>query len=333
MIKRKAFLALAASALAVGLVPLSSASAEEVTLKAISFLPKQINYSQSFAKFVEAFNKEAKGVVQINFIGGPEVTPAGQQGQALKNGLVDMILCPPGLYLNLMPEGEVISGSNKTPLQLRKDGAYDVLDTVMQKRLNAKFLAHVAGGNNFHLWTKAEPKRSADGGVDFKGMKIRTAPLWKEFFDALQITTIVLPPPDVYTALERGTVEGTGWPVIGVRDFKWDKFVKYRIEPGYFQTDVVLAANLAKFNSLSKQAQGMLKKAAVKYEADSYAEFQEIEKADKAAMKAEGMKVVELTGAGRKTFIEKAYAAPWKRMKDKGIPDYDALRAKFLAAN
>ena len=45
------------------------------------------------------------------------------------------------------------------------------------------------------------------------------------------------------------------------------------------------------------------------------------------------MKVVELTGAARKKFLDLAYAAPWKRMKEKGIPDYDALRAKFLAAN
>lgn len=326
---RKAFFALAASALAIGLTPISSASAEE-TLRAISFLPKQINYSQSFAKFVEAFNVEAKGVVKIDFIGGPEVTPGAQQGQALKNGLVDIIFCPPGLYLNLMPEGEVISGSNKSPLELRKDGAYDLLDKIMRKRMGATFLAHVAGGNHFYIWLKDEPKRMADGGFDFKGLKIRTAPLWKEFFTSLGMTTIILPPPDVYTALERGTVDGTGWPVIGLRDFKWDKFVHYRVEPGFMQPDIVLAANLKKFDSLSKKAQELLRTASIKYEKDSYEEFQAIEKNDKEAMKAEGMKVAEVTGAGLKKFLELAYAAPWKRMKDRGIPDYDALRAKFF---
>ncbi|MGE5148458.1 MAG: C4-dicarboxylate ABC transporter substrate-binding protein, partial [Candidatus Eiseniibacteriota bacterium] len=149
MINRKAFFALAASALAIGLMPISQASAEEVTLKAISFVPKQLNYAQSFAKFVDEFNKQGKGVLQINFLGGPEVTPSNQQGLALKNGLVDIIFCPPGLYLNLLPEGEAISGSNKSPIALRKDGAYDLLDKAMRKRMNATFLAHVAGGNKF----------------------------------------------------------------------------------------------------------------------------------------------------------------------------------------
>jgi TRAP-type C4-dicarboxylate transport system substrate-binding protein len=330
MIKRKAFLALAASALAVGLVPMSSASAEEVTLKAISFVPKQLNYAQSFVKWIDDFNKQAKGVVQINFVGGPEVTPSNQQGQALKNGLIDMIFCPPGLFLNLMPEGEVISGSNKTPLQLRTDGAYDLLDSIMRKKLNATLLAHVAGGNQFYIWLKNEPKRLADGSIDFKGVKVRTSPLWKDFFTALDMTVIVIPNTEVYTALERGTVDGTGWPVIGLRDYKWDKFVRYRVEPGFMQPDIVVAVNLPKFNSLSKPAQDMLKKAGVKYEADSFTEFQAIEKADKETMQKEGMKTVDLTGAARQKFLDLAYAAPWARMKERNIPEYDQLRAKFF---
>ncbi|HEX7007638.1 MAG TPA: TRAP transporter substrate-binding protein DctP [Alphaproteobacteria bacterium] len=330
MLKRKAFLALAASALALCLAPISSTSAEEVTLKAISFVPKQLNYAQSFAKWVDEFNKQAKGVLQINFIGGPEVTPSNQQGQALKNGLIDMIFCPPGLYLNLMPEGEAISGSNKTPLELRKDGAYDLLDKIMRKRLNATLIAHVAGGNKFYIWLKDEPKRLPDGSIDFSGIKLRTSPLWKEFFTAIGATTIIIPNTEVYTALERGTVDGTGWPVIGLRDYKWDKFVRYRVEPGFMQPDILISVNLPKFNSLSKQAQDMLTTAGVKYEAASYAEFQAIEKADKEAMQKEGMKVVELTGAARDKYLQHAYAAPWARMKERNIPEYDELRAKFF---
>jgi TRAP-type C4-dicarboxylate transport system substrate-binding protein len=301
-----------------------------VTLKAISFVPRQVNYAQSFAKFVDAFNKEAKGVLQINFVGGPEVTPGNQQGQALKNGLVDMILCPPGLYLNLMPEGEAISGSNKTPPELRKDGAYDLLDQIMRKKLNATLLAHVAGGNKFYIWLNNEPKRLADGAIDFKGLKLRTSPLWKDFFNALGATVIVIPNTEVYTALERGTVDGTGWPVIGLRDYKWDKFVRYRVEPGFMQPDVLLSANLAKFNSLSKQAQDVLRKAGLKYESDSYDEYQAVEAADKETMKKEGMKTVELSGAARKKYLDLAYAAPWARMKSHNVPEYDQLRAKFF---
>lgn len=332
MMTRKAFVALAASALALGLLP-ASASAQEVTLKAISFVPKQLNYAQSFAKFVDDFNKQGKGVLQINFVGGPEVTPSNQQGQALKNGLVDIIFCPPGLYLNLLPEGEAISGSNKSPLQLRKDGAYDLLDQIMRKKLNATFLAHVAGGNKFYIWLNNEPKRLADGGIDFRGIKLRTSPLWKDFFTGLGATTIIIPNTDVYTALERGTVDGTGWPVIGLRDYKWDKFVRYRVEPGFMQPDIVLSANLTRFNSLSKPAQDMLRKAGLKYEKDSYDEFQKVEKEDKEIMAKEGMKTAELTGAARKKYLELAYQAPWARIKSHNVPEYDQLRAKFFDAN
>jgi TRAP-type mannitol/chloroaromatic compound transport system substrate-binding protein len=76
--------------------------------------------------------------------------------------------------------------------------------------------------------------------------------------------------PEVYTALERGTVDGLGWPSIGVMDLSWDKFLKYRIDPGYFQTDLSMLVNLDRWNALGEEARQILQDTAIEWEEESY---------------------------------------------------------------
>ena len=54
------------------------------------------------------------GIAQAAANGRRDPALKHQQGQALKNGLIDMIFCPPGLYLNLMPEGAIVSDEGNT---------------------------------------------------------------------------------------------------------------------------------------------------------------------------------------------------------------------------
>src|SRR5262249_550377 len=53
----------------------SIASAEEVTLRAVSAFAEKTTYSQGFERFIERVNRQGKGVVQINYIGGPKAMP------------------------------------------------------------------------------------------------------------------------------------------------------------------------------------------------------------------------------------------------------------------
>jgi hypothetical protein len=66
--------------LLVGLSLLSAlggvASAEEVVLKAQTALPKTHDLSKSFLKsFVDKINVEGKGVIRVDYLGGPEINP------------------------------------------------------------------------------------------------------------------------------------------------------------------------------------------------------------------------------------------------------------------
>ncbi|HAC47826.1 MAG TPA: ABC transporter substrate-binding protein, partial [Sulfitobacter sp.] len=49
----------------------STASADEVTLRAVSAFTLGTAFSREFESFVEWINENGKGVVQINMVGGP----------------------------------------------------------------------------------------------------------------------------------------------------------------------------------------------------------------------------------------------------------------------
>ncbi len=326
-ISRRALVA-ACAALAVAATA-SDAAAQEVVLNAVHFTPTQVSYAKSFLRFVDKVNQRGKGVIQIKVRGGPEVMPMTQLGEAQKNGLIDMIDCPAGPYLNLVPEGEVFAATTKKPWELRANGGFALINEIFAKKANAHVLAHVDGGAGFHIFTTEEPKRTADGGIDFSKLKIRSAALYRDFLDSLGAGVVVQGPGEVYTSLERGLVNANAYTVLGYQGFGWQKFTRYRIDPGFFQTDVLISMNKAKWDSLPEAARRVLSDVAVEYERESYEANLKSTEEEGGQMIAGGMKVIELTGAARTAFLEKASRASWERMSKRDPTHIAALREKF----
>src|SRR5262245_10853109 len=93
-----------ASGLAALLMLAAPASAQEVTLRAVSAFAEGTQFSKNFERFVEKVNRDGKGVVQINYIGGPRAMPPFEVGNAVRTRVVDMAKVPGAFYNNLMPE-------------------------------------------------------------------------------------------------------------------------------------------------------------------------------------------------------------------------------------
>jgi hypothetical protein len=53
-------------------------------------------------------NEEGKGLVQINYIGGPKAIPTFEVGNAVKTGVVDMAMSTGAFYTNLFPEADAL---------------------------------------------------------------------------------------------------------------------------------------------------------------------------------------------------------------------------------
>src|SRR5260370_23639786 len=90
-----------------------------------------------------------------------------------------------------------------------------------------QYLGRVIDYTPFHLYlTKKIDK------PDLTGLKIRITPVYRDFFQALGATVVQTAPGEVYTALERGVVDGYGWPITGILDLGWNEKTKHRVHPG-----------------------------------------------------------------------------------------------------
>jgi TRAP-type C4-dicarboxylate transport system substrate-binding protein len=322
---RIAALFLTASAIAISSG--ASASGAEATLKAISGLVKNNPLTESFvANYVKPVNKECKGVVQIDYVGGPEIVPPRNSGKAIANGEFDMLNGPTSYYAGTMPEGYAMLASNVPIEELHKNGGYALLDSIYQKRVKAKFVAWGDNDVGYYAYLRDKPKLGKDGVPDLHGLKMRASATYRPFFNALGASTINMRETEIYTALERGVVDGFGWPVTGVPELGLDKLIKYVIHPSFYKTNQVVTMNFPKWKSLSKAQQDCLNKVAREYEKDWRPYMTKFEKDDAAAMAKHGVNTFTLKGAAAKKYLKIAYDAIWAELKKKS-PDADKLRA------
>ncbi|MBI1943399.1 MAG: TRAP transporter substrate-binding protein DctP [Betaproteobacteria bacterium] len=234
----------------------SAAGAAEVKLKAAAFLPVKSVYVVQFGRWVTEVNRQCAGKVGVSVV-GPEAIKSLEQWNALKSGVVDMHYGPPNYYVGAVPEGDVISVARNESAEQRRNGAWALINEIHNQKLNAWYLTHLMNGVRFHIYTL----KPAQGGK-FDGFRLRSTPIYDVFFKSLGGLPVRMAPPEVHTALERGTVDGYGWPLWGIADFGWHKYTKYRYGPGFISAAVAILVNLDKWKSLDNEQRQCLTRAA-----------------------------------------------------------------------
>jgi len=310
MRRMKAIAAFAAIAGAVSL----TATAHAVTLTATTSLMKTHDQSVVYIElFQDPVNKADNGIT-IDYKGGPEVIPNRKQGAALKRGAIDIMFGPSVYYAGLVPCARIVGLSNVPQAEIRRNGAWDMLDKCWQKGLNAKLLAHgMEGGTTFHVYLSQDykPLISEKTGLDLSGMTMRSTAGYLPVLKRMGARPTNISPGDVYTALERGVVKGLAGPEGGVARYGWAKFIKYRVGPGWWRTTSTLAMNLDAYNKLSRQERAVINAAALKYEQTSGPLLRKLADIDNEKVFAAGVKHVDLTGKARDAYLDTVYNATW----------------------
>ena len=121
-------------------------SRSETTITAISNLPSRVIYVRHFLDYVKKVNEAGKGVIQIKYLGGPEVTPTQKQGQALRTGIVDMNYGIASFYKGIVPHVDALVGATIDAVKSRQQGHTDYLNGIWRKRINAHFLGWFSSG-------------------------------------------------------------------------------------------------------------------------------------------------------------------------------------------
>ena len=305
------------------------------TISATHVFPASLVYSRSFLEFVKKANEAGKGVFAIQVRGGPEAIPMMEQPRAVRDGVVDMVYSACAFYAAQVPECDAMSASTLDGPTARKNGGIELLNQIHQKRAGVYLLGWVDSGIRFNLWSTREPKLDSSGHIDIKGFKVRGHPIYQAFLtNYLGAQTININSPDLYTALERGTVEMSAWTQIGLMDLNWDRYLKYRILPDFFSTDLVILVNLKKWNALARETREILQRVAIQHETDSLQGLQALWKQEEAELKKRGIKTVAQSPDASKRFYAGARSASLARMKERmeksgGMENYDKVVTLF----
>jgi TRAP-type transport system periplasmic protein len=316
-----------AIAMAAG-IALPAQAAEE--LKVSTALGTKHDQSQAFFKTFMVEMKKDESEVKMNYIGGPEVTPNNKQGPAMARGLIDIVMSPSTYYANVVSEARLTGISNISPQEWRKNGGYDAMAKAWGDKLNAIILGwgNWYGPDQFYIWMKDKPKLSKTTGIDLEGAKMRTTALYTPFFKAMGAVPKNIAPAEVYTALERGVVDGLAWPEGGVAFRGWQRFIKYRVGPGFFRSSTMATMNKDKFNKLSKKAQSQILAAGLRYENESGPILQKLAAIDNAKIFKEGVTDYQLPADYAKTYISTILNANWAdAAKRKYSMDFEKLKA------
>jgi len=301
---------------AVFVAAVTTASAEEITLRAVSAFAEGTEFSRNFERFVEKVNADGKGLIKINYIGGPRAVPPFEVGNAVRTRVVDMANVTGAFYTNLMPEADGFKLNGKPMSEQRKNGTWDYINQLHNQKLGSQYLARQFHNVPFHIYLNKKIDK-----IDFSGLKIRVTPVYRDVVEAFGGTPITTAPGEVYTALERGVADGYGWPITGIFDLGWDKVTKFRMEPPFYSVEVNVLVNLDAWKGLSDAQRKLLNDAALWLEGLDSEKEADI-KAERERQAAAGIQSLDFGPATSKAFLDRAYEVAWqsviKRAPDTG---------------
>ena len=261
--------------------------------------------------FIERENKAAAGKLTIKYMGGPEAIPPFELIEAVRKGVVDLAGSPGSYYSAQVAEAGAMYLSRVTPEEERSNGAYALFNKVIAQKVNAYYLGRYNTTYKFNFYTKAKVEKMAD----FKGLKMRVSPVYRAFLKELDGVPIVMPHSEIYTALERGVVQGMGGTNFDIMDQGWHEQIKFIVDPPFYGSDTGIVVNLDTWNKLPEDLRKLMSSIMVDVEKDSGVELLKIINKEREDLVKYGIKVIPI--AEPEKYVSLAYESAWKDVLEK----------------
>ena len=261
---------------------------------------------------ISMINEKGKAVnLKARYVGGPEVFNPFEGAASLQKGIVDIEYTAGAYTTGVIPETDAIKLMKSKPWDDRKSGAFGLMNKWFEEK-GLEFLARASTGQGFQgFMTKNITK------PDLKGLTMRVVPIYVPLIKALGATGVNTAGGEVYTALERGTVDGFWWGGREIRTWGWQEVCKYIWGPPFWTVDVYVMMNKKKWDALDPTQRDVLTKIMTEYEHKTH-DAQIKGQADiTKELLAQGMKEIKFSPADEKWYINMAYTEGWKAAQQK----------------
>jgi len=229
------------------------ALADVVKINAVTLAPKPVYINKPFKMFVDEVNTKFAGEVEINWRGGPEIMPPFKQAEGVRNGAVDMTYTSPSYYQGLVPTSGTMNLSYKTYAEIAATNYHERM-TELHAEKDLIFLGEIPATQlNFVIYMGEEVSSLED----LKGKRIRVFPTLLPIVKALGAEPIVMGMGDIFTAMERGAIDGyMQGPLAQAKQF--EGLVKTVIFPGVYRAGFPVLINKDTWGKMSTDLQQRL---------------------------------------------------------------------------
>ncbi|WP_201353391.1 TRAP transporter substrate-binding protein [Hydrogenimonas urashimensis] len=227
-------------------------------------------------RFAEKVKTMSGGSLEIKVYPKNILVPALAVFDATSSGQIDAFHSGPYYWKGKNPAFALFSGlplgmvASELKCWMDYGGGYE-----LWRELYAKYNLHPFVGGNTGVQMGGWFRKPIESLDDLKGLKMRIPGLGGEVMAKLGVNPILLPAGEIYTSLERGTIDATEWvgPALDIR-MGFYKVARYYYtgwhEPGSI---LELTFNKARFDSLGDEHKAIIRYAAEAMTTEMYHEF------------------------------------------------------------
>jgi TRAP-type C4-dicarboxylate transport system substrate-binding protein len=238
-------------------------------------------------KFAETIEQKSGNKVKFR-ISGPEVVNAFQQFQPASSGAFDVFFTVQPYHVGTTSVSFGIYSIDPDPEAFRKAGVLDYLDKEYE-RFNLKILAIIPGQNKGTGAYHAALSKPVTADGDIKGMRVRGNPLYRPLIDKLGASMVNLQVGEVYSAMQKGTIDGAFGPITGSMDYKWYEVGKYSMRPNFGYIYQFLLVHRGNFAKLPADVQKLMADEAAAMEVPGMRAMNEVQLKEDADLKKVGV--------------------------------------------
>jgi TRAP-type transport system periplasmic protein len=247
--------------------------------------------------------------------------------EAVQLGTQELAFSSTGPVPNFVPEARIFD----IPFLFRdKAHARTVLDSAIGQEILAKFdskgfkaLAWAENGFR-HMTNNKRPVNTPD---DLKGLKLRTMenPVHVAAYKGFGIVTTPMAFPEVFTALQQGTVDGQENPLPVIMSAKFDQVQKHLSLTGHVYSPCIFVMNKDSFEKLSAADKQHFLDAAREGARANRARVDEDDAKGVTELRAKGMQVIESVDKAK--FVSQLAPVYAEFEKQFGKANIDRIRA------
>ncbi|MFN9774377.1 MAG: TRAP transporter substrate-binding protein [Burkholderiales bacterium] len=314
---------------AVAMMSLAGAAAAQTTLKIGYAVARDSHYGVGATVFCDDIEKGTAGRYKCQHFPAAALGGEREMIEAVQLGTLDLVVTSTGPVGNFVPEVKIVD----IPFLFRDyDHARKTLDGPIGQDLLTKFparglVALVWTENGFRHMTNS--KRSIVKPDDAKGLKMRTMEN-KVHMDGYRTFGILPTPmafPEVYGALQQGTVDGQENPIPVILSAKFSQVQKHLSLTGHVYSPALLLMTPKVWNAVPEADKKVFQEAAKKSATAQRKRVNDDEERGIAQLEKDGMTVVRnVDGNAFREALKPAYAAYEKEFGAENIKRIQAVK-------